>query len=147
MTDRPNPSVNRYLKDKAFDHIDHAIGRPVDPMRESFRNYFATGVGSQDAVRFLASAHWQCDGTQGRMAYFSVTTAGREALRDHLASQAVTMGKPWRAYAVEFNGLTDTIPARSRGQARYLRFLGISDCYPSLTFGQFARKASVRVAS
>lgn len=35
-----NPTVNRYLKDKAMDHIDHALGRPVDPLRESYRNHF-----------------------------------------------------------------------------------------------------------
>lgn len=28
--------VNRYLKDKAMDHIDHALGRPVDPMDETY---------------------------------------------------------------------------------------------------------------
>ncbi|WP_319533384.1 hypothetical protein [uncultured Cohaesibacter sp.] len=35
-----NHSVNRSLDDKAMDAIDHALGRPVDPMSESYRNYY-----------------------------------------------------------------------------------------------------------
>lgn len=142
-----NPSVNRYLKDKAFDHIDHALGRPVDPLRESYRNYFAANVNSDDAKAFGASENWELDGLVRGMAYFSVTDAGRIALKKHLSEQAVHMGKPWRAYVVEFNGYSESIPAKSRAQARYLRYLNISDIYPSLKFGEFVRLASVRVSA
>jgi hypothetical protein len=142
-----NPSVNRYLTNKAFDHIDHALGRPVNPLAGSYRNYFATSADSVDAKAFAVSDYWERGGIDNGMAYFNVTQAGRLALRAHLESHAVTMGKPWRAYIVEFNGYRETIPARSRGQARYLRFLNISDIYPSLNFGQFCREASVRVAA
>lgn len=142
-----NPSVNRYLKDKAFDHIDHALGRPVNPLAESYRNYFATSADSAEAKAFEASDYWERGGIGNGMAYYNVTQAGRLALRAHLESQAVTMGKPWRAYVVSFNGYSDTIPAKSRGQARYLRFLNISDIYPSLKFGEFCREASVRVSA
>ncbi|MVB04197.1 hypothetical protein GN325_20750 [Agrobacterium vitis] len=143
-----NPSVNRCLKDKAFDHIDHALGRPVDPMRESHRNYYATDAESDLAKAFGASENWKlASSTKSGMAYFHVTDAGRIALRNHLACHSVNMGRPWRAFAVEFNGYSDTIPARSRGQAKYLRFLSVSDCYPSLKFGEFVKRANVRVAS
>ncbi|NTG86152.1 hypothetical protein G6L15_08335 [Agrobacterium rhizogenes] len=142
-----NPSVNRYVKDKAFDHIDHALGRPIDPMRESYRNYFATDVNSQIAKEFGASENWELLGDKHGMAYFSVTGVGRAALRDHLSEQAVHMGKPWRSFVVEFNGFSDTIPAKSRAQARYQRFLNVADIYPSLKFGEFVRLSRVRVAA
>ena len=48
-------SVNRYLEDKGMDRIDHALGRPVDPMRETYRmllqgmiGMFQSGVGGDD---------------------------------------------------------------------------------------------------
>ncbi|CAN7300826.1 hypothetical protein LJR231_001528 [Phyllobacterium sp. LjRoot231] len=142
-----NVSVNRYLEHKAFDHIDHALGRPVSPLRESHRNYFATSEDSQDAKEFAASPYWEKVGQRGDMAYFAVTDAGRNALKDHLDKQSVHMGKPWRAFEVEFNGYSETIPATSRAQARYQRYLNIADCYPSLKFGEFVRLASVRVSA
>ncbi|MBX5021182.1 hypothetical protein [Rhizobium lentis] len=142
-----NPSVNRYLEDKAFDHMDHALGRPVDPMRESYRNYFATDVDSQEAKEFGASENWELDGLIRGMAYFSVTDTGRKALKDHLDDEVVHLGKPWRSFVVEFNGFSERIPAKSRAQARYLRYLNIADIYPSLKFGEFVRRSSVRVAA
>ena len=76
--------VNRYLKDKHFDRIDHALGRPVDPMVKSYRNHFAADAGSDLAAMFRASDHWREGRSDGDMAYFFVTDAGRAALRDHL---------------------------------------------------------------
>lgn len=72
-----NPRVNRYLKDKAMDHIDHALGRPVDPMGETYRNHFATGADGKDAKQFAASSNWEKVGQRDDMAFFAVTDAGR----------------------------------------------------------------------
>ena len=38
-------TVNRYLADPAMDDVDHALGRPLDPMRESYRNRYAVDAG------------------------------------------------------------------------------------------------------
>lgn len=125
-----NPKVNRHLEDKAMDHIDHALGRPVWPLRESYRNNFAIDDESDLAKVFDASPHWEKRGVNGAMAFFSVTQAGREALADHLKQQA----KPARAFVVTFDGHSTIIPAKSPGAARYAYFLKISDVLPDLTF-------------
>lgn len=133
--------VNRYLKDKAMDRIDHALGRPVDPMAEGYRNYFATHEG-QIADSFRASPNWQHDGARGSMLYFSVTSAGRRALHDHLRE----IGDLHRQFAVEWAGLELSVVATTRGKAKYLAYLGASDCDPDLTFKQFCAEARVRLA-
>lgn len=133
--------VNRYLNDKAMDNIDHAIGRPVDPMAESHRNYFATEEGEL-AASFRASPHWQYDGAGGSMLYFSVTDEGRRALRDHLKAIA----DPHRAYAVTFRGYTSTVVGTSRDNAKYQHFLRVSDTDPDLTFQSYCRRAKARLA-
>jgi hypothetical protein len=74
-----NPSVNRYLKDKPMDRIDHALGRPIWPMRETYRNHYATDATGTLAIDFAFSAHWQQRGQSGDMAFFAVTLAGRKA--------------------------------------------------------------------
>lgn len=38
-----NLRVDRYLENQAMDHIDHALGRPLDPLGETYRNFYATG--------------------------------------------------------------------------------------------------------
>lgn len=136
-----NPSVNRYLKDKSMDHIDHALGRPVDPMGETYRNHFATGVDSQEAKAFGASENWELDGLVRGMAYFSVTDAGRKALADHLTQ----IGDKHRLYDVTYEGQTQAVVALSAAKAKYSLWLDISDCFCDLTFAKFARTASVRL--
>lgn len=137
-----NPIVNRYLADKDMDRIDHALGRPVWPLRKSYRDYFATRRDSDQAKDFDASPHWQKRNVCGDMAFYAVTEAGRAALADHLASLDVQH----RAYEVTFEGHSTLIAAKDRNAARYKHFLNISDCLPDLTFGVFIRKASVRCA-
>ncbi|MCB4863193.1 hypothetical protein K7W03_26835 [Sphingobium sp. PNB] len=81
--------VNRYLKDKAMDHIDHALGRPVDPRSETYRNYFYV-IGDTDLRRDMtASPYWRGDGKGGEGEYFVVTDEGRAALADCAGSRAV----------------------------------------------------------
>lgn len=138
-----NPPVNRCLADKAMDHLDHALGRPTFPLRESYRNYFATGIDSALADEFDASPYWHLNGVDGSMAYFSVTSAGRRALLDHLEA----LPAPWVAFCVTYAGYSSVVPERSAARARYARYLSIADVCPDLTFIEFAREARVRRAA
>lgn len=138
-----NPTVNRYLTDKAMDHIDHALGRPVWPERESYRNYFATDVRSGTAAKFEASSHWELQSvTPDAMGFYSVTADGRAALAAYLADH-----DRHRPFVVTFNGISTIAPAKSAAKARYATFLDVRDVYCDLTFGDFARHTSVRVAA
>lgn len=135
--------VNRYLRDKDFDHIDHALGRPVDPLGETYRNYFATNTDGAEATAFRASEFWHEDGTRGDMAFFSVAASGRRALAEYLAE----IGDPHRAFTVTTTEGERDVVATSHGAARHLVFLDASDVDPDLTFSAFlARVKSTRLA-
>ena len=138
-----NPSVNRYLKDKWIDNIDHALGRPVWPQRESHRNFFSTAAGGALAKEFESSPLWELRNVEQRMAWFSVTAAGRDALDRYLKSE----GEQHRAYVVDFESYRTVVVGKSHANARYSYFLLISDCRPDLSFGDFARRCRVRLAS
>jgi len=134
--------VNRYLEDKAMDHIDHALGRPVDPRAETYRNYFYV-IGDTDLRRGMASSpHWQSDGRAGDGEYFSVTPEGRAALAVHLKE----IGDKHRRWIVSFDGYQMEVVATTRGRARYSKWLSVSDVRPDLTFGEFQRNSTVRAA-
>ncbi|WP_281517485.1 hypothetical protein [Ferranicluibacter rubi] len=128
-----------------MDHIDHALGRPVDPMAESYRNYFATAADSEHGKAFAASPYWGTESSiePSRMTYFFVTEAGRKALRQHLKE----IGDKHRVYAVTYEGQTSTVVAVSAAKAKYSLWLNISDCFCDLTFGKFTRSATVRIAA
>lgn len=136
-----NPPVNRYLADKALDDIDHALGRPVWPTRESHRNYFATDADSDHARAFAASPYWMLSGVQSGMSYYHVTDAGREALAAHLSE----VGSKWRPYLVSYEGFERIVPAASASSARYSYFRDLIDVSPDLNFVAFASKARVRL--
>lgn len=138
-----NPTVDRYLRDKAMDCIDHALGRPVWPLLETYRNHFATT--SADAMGFESNPHWEFYGAHDRMAFYSVTYAGRQALADYLDRLGIDEQR--RAYLVTYEGCETIVPARSRSHARYSHYLTISDCFSELTFGDFIKASSVRLAS
>lgn len=134
--------VNRYLKDKAMDHIDHALGRPVDPRAETHRNYFYL-VGDTDLRRDMAaSPHWQSIGKTADGEYFAVTTEGRAALTDHLKA----IGDKHRRWIVSYAGYQMEAIATTAAKARYSKWLDISDTNDSLTFGHFQRNSKVRAA-
>lgn len=137
-----NPSVNRYLSDKAFDHIDHALGRPAWPERESFRNYFACDADGSLASSFAASPFWALSGVDGTMAYYHVTAAGRSALAQHLAEIAAP--GPW---SISYRGFASIDVAASRSKAAYRAFLRWREVMPDLRFIEFARQARVRRAA
>lgn len=139
-----NPSVNRSLKDKAMDHIDHALGRPVDPMAETYRNHFATDPGSKKGKAFASSPYWDMHGSTEpeRMVYFFVTQAGKKALKQHLKD----IGDKNRLYDVTYEGRTQAVVAETAAKAKYSLWQDISDCFCDLTFASFTRAASVRLS-
>lgn len=137
-----NPRVNRYLADKTFDHMDHALGRPVWPERETYRNYFACGVDGTMAAAFAASPFWRLGGVDGTMAYYHVTAEGRAALAQHLRDT----GAP-TAWAVSHRGYTSIEVAASRAKAIYAAFLRWSDVQPDMQFIDFARSTSASKAT
>lgn len=133
--------VNRHLEDKAMDHIDHALGRPVNPRTETYRNYFYV-IGDTDLRRSMASSpHWQSDGEAGDGEYFSVTDEGRAALAEHLK----TIGDKHRRFIVSFDGHQTEVVATTRAKARYSKWLDISDS-SDIAFSEFQRRSTVRAA-
>lgn len=132
--------INRALGDADMDDLDHALGRPVNPMIEGSRNHFAIEADDEAALaRFRASPHW----TEGRTLYglvhFHVTVDGRRALRAHLKET----GQVPKLYEVTVFGHAETVAAKSRSAARYQRYLE-ADC--GMSFFEFIRNASVKVA-
>jgi hypothetical protein len=134
--------VNRYLKDKDMDRIDHALGRPLDPMGETYRSYFAAGGTIADEL--AASPHWEAGARtvgDGSLRYFYVTREGRKALAEHLRA----IGDPHRAFVVTFESFQSTIVATSRAKARYSYYLDLTDSWP-MPFKDYCRRVSVRAA-
>jgi len=137
-----NPPVNRYLRDPQIDDIDHALGRPVFPLRESYRNYYATEDDGELARRFDASPFWIKTARSSRMAFYSVTNAGRDALALHLSTLT-----PVRAFEVRYRGYRRIVPAATRSRARYSYFRDLREFDPDLQFAEFAYLARVRLAA
>lgn len=82
-----NRSMNRYLEDGDLDDVDHALGRPKDPLGETYRNYYCLDASGPLAKRMRASEWWEegCTINEGRNAIFHVTGEGRKALAKYLA--------------------------------------------------------------
>jgi hypothetical protein len=132
-------TVNRCLNNKAFDRIDHALGRPVDPLAVTYREYYAAGKDSQIAAEMRRSDYWEEGNTSGTLTYIFVTLAGRHALRDHLRA----IGDPHRFFEVQWEGHAHQFVAKSRGNAKYQAYLSASDAFCDLTFREFFRTARV----
>lgn len=129
--------VNRTLKDEAMDRIDHALGRPCDPLVETYRNHYAT----DDPEGFAGSPHWCKTARHGDMIFYSVTDQGRAALKAHLRE----IGDRHRLYVVRLDG-QDMNPraAKSHGAARYDAWLDVSDC-SDISFRDFQKRSRVRL--
>ncbi|MER8560126.1 hypothetical protein [Mesorhizobium sp. M0578] len=139
-----NPTVNRYFADQAIDHIDHALGRPIWPLRETYRNHFATDTDGEQAATFEASPHWTKTGQHRDMAFYSVTEQGRKALADHISSQP----NAWQPFLITFDGYTRIVPERTQSKAKkYAYYLVVSDSWSELTFGEFCKRSTVRRAA
>lgn len=129
--------VNRYLADKAMDRIDHALGRPLDPMSKTYRNFYA--VDGAVADEMAASPYWDEGKRDPSLRYFYVNRAGCEALANHLRE----IGDPHRAFVVTYAGYANTVIATSRDKAKYARYIEISDVMPDLKFVDFCKRVSV----
>lgn len=130
---------NRYLENKEMDHIDHALGRPVDPIGETYRNYFYVTGDTELRRHMTHSRHWTCTGNIDGGAYFAVTDDGRIALADHLR----LIGDKNRKWIVSYAGYEMETVATTAAKARYSKWLDISDTDDSLTFGEFQRASKV----
>ncbi|ATN32862.1 hypothetical protein ACO34A_03475 [Rhizobium sp. ACO-34A] len=135
-----NPSVNRYFTDKAMDCMDHALGRPADPLLPTYRNHYAIDASCTQAAAFAASPHWQKMGERDGMAFFSVSQVGKEALSQFL----LALERPWKRFEIWFEGYPSVIAAQSRAKARYDAFLRVSDFRCDLTFRDFIKTSAVR---
>lgn len=127
--------VQRCIEDPDMRRIYHALGRPLDPMQETYRNYFAECSGTALSAQMRASRHWDNGTTRGDLTYFRVTAAGRAALVAHLKAT----GDRWRRYVIRWNGFNMDICERTRGKAVYAAWLRVSDSY-DVTFGAFVRE-------
>lgn len=78
--------VNRHLEDPFYDDIDHALGRPKDPLQPSYRNYYAAPRGEPVELEMAASNKWEVVKQQieGSLVIYAVTHQGRLALRHYL---------------------------------------------------------------
>lgn len=134
--------VNRYLTDPAMDRIDHALGRPLDPLGETYRNYYA--AEPQEAAVMSTSPYWhiRCRWLSG-LTTFSVTDAGRAALSAYLRS----IGDRHRAFDLTFDGHVTRVVGTSAAKARYNCFLDARDYYSDLTFAEFLRRSTIRRAA
>ena len=128
-------TVNRYLKDKAMDQIDHALGRPINPLKDTFRDHFAAGAASSEAEAMSASPHWREGASDGSLTFFHVTAEGRKALSAYLKE----ISDPHRLYRLTWHGHSISVVATSRGRARYNGFLVARDVHSDLTFKSFMR--------
>ena len=65
-----------------FDRIYHALGRPNDPLKPSFRNHFVISLDSEIAQGFQTSPNWELSMTinDNQDGVFRVTDEGRIAL-------------------------------------------------------------------
>jgi hypothetical protein len=134
--------VNRHLKDEAMDRIDHALGRPVDALSPTSREYYCTDDAGLEADEMRASPHWREGRRYGESRWFTVTPEGRIALHDHLRK----IGDRHRAFDVTYRDITSQVVATSRSKARYQHWLGVSDAV-EISFFNFCRRASVRLSN
>jgi len=79
-------SVNRSLDDPRLDDVDHALGRPRNPLKASYRNHYAAGSNSDECEFMKSSDWWQewASRSDHQLTTFVVTQAGRKALADYL---------------------------------------------------------------
>lgn len=77
--------INRALVDPMMDDIDHALGRPAQPLAETYRDHFALDASSNQAIAKLRSSPFSNEGrSSDQVVFFHVSEAGRRALHDHL---------------------------------------------------------------
>ena len=79
-------SVNRYLGEIDIDAVDHALGRPINPLGDTYRNHYCIPKDCDQAKQMAASDWWRATYkiNNDRDIIFQVTQTGRQALADHL---------------------------------------------------------------
>ena len=137
-----NPYVERFLDDPMLDDVDHALGRPLWPLRETKRNYFGFPAHSDVVDEFDASPYWRRTGLRDEMVFYDVTDVGRQALVDYLSEHEKHVG-----YEVTWNGVSEVFSATSSSQAKYLCFLNVRNAFSNVKFVDFVRNARVRKAA
>jgi hypothetical protein len=135
--------INRSLKDKMFDRIDHALGRPVDPVSKTYRNFFSTDPNSEIGRMLEASGYWDLSyGLDGTVAGFCVNSFGREALKQHLSE----VGDKHREYEIFLDdrklGVNPSdepmaVIAESASKAKAAAYREFSDIFSEVTFKEF----------
>lgn len=137
--------VNRHLENTMMDHMDHALGRPVDPMNRTHftRNYFGTDCEEQGA-EFLASGFWEKGRSIAGTTWYHVNDAGRAALASHLKE----IGDEHRLFEVTrrpegIESYSESVAAKSHSAARYAFFCDLDLDVP---FVEFCKSTSVRLS-
>ena len=69
-----------------IDDMHHALGRPKNVKKESYRNHYCVGVGTETEKFMASSKCWEFRGriNDDRDAFYSVTDYGREILEREL---------------------------------------------------------------
>ena len=136
--------INRKLPDRMMDHIDHALGRPGNPLGETYRDYFAVGIDTDLDREMAASPFWRQhkSAADDQLRAYRVTFEGRCALAQYLRKRNL---QP-KAFTVTFDGFSSTVWAMTRSKARYDKWLEVADCCPDLRFGDFVKRARVCAA-
>lgn len=133
-------TVNRSLDDKAMDAIDHALGRPLDPLKSTYRARYVVTDNSPEATAMRASPWWtEIHETGHGLTLFHVTQEGREALAAHLRE----IGDPWRCFEIKWAGTTFKYVAKSAKDALEKGFDDAYDFFETNRF-DYMGKAIVR---
>ena len=82
--------IHRSLADPALDDVDHALGRPRNPLAPTYRNHFAVDPDTELAAAMDASPWWLRVPLPhgGGMACYVVTHEGCKALAEYLRKGA-----------------------------------------------------------
>jgi len=85
--------INRKLGNPEMDRIDHALGRPLDPISplRGYQNYYAPAL--TEIREMDKSPYWVFAQKVRDVSVYYVTDAGKQALADYLDT--------WRKAAVD----------------------------------------------
>ena len=75
--------------DEDYDDMHHALGRPINPAQETYRNYYCCSAETEQPKRFEDLGWWDFVTTinNGRNSIYSVNGAGKQALAEWLGAK------------------------------------------------------------
>ena len=76
--------MNRVLDDPFYDNIDHALGRPKDPLGKTARNIYQVAHVDEASLSRFANPYWERIFATDTLSTFVVTHQGRWALHNYL---------------------------------------------------------------